>query len=177
MDYDIQILNVYRSPVGDFPKFLIEFQSALDSLRAKKVVITGDFKIDMLENINSNIVGRVHMFTDTISMYSFSPHIDQATRICATRSSLLDNIFVNFKNSCVNPRVLDLGVSDHKAVAVNITCTSSLTPKATTSKKVRKYSEASVLQFQDALSLIDWRKLYNVSEVSKMYDFFILYLK
>ena len=79
-------------------------------MRSKSVYLCEDYNIDLLK-IHS--VEDYSSFFDNISS-SFVPKITLPTRICDTRSSLIDNIYTNTIDKDHTSGILIRPISDHQ---------------------------------------------------------------
>ena len=78
--------------ISDFNKYYLSSLIETLSLENKKIVLLGDFSVDLLKYDSNNDVSD---FLDTLHS-NLLPHITSLTRITAKASTLIDNIFSNF---------------------------------------------------------------------------------
>lgn len=88
----IAVLSVYRSPAADISNFLLNLEDILThttkvSPRAA-IVLCGDFNIDLLKPSCSRT-----KFLDLLHSFHLYETVSTPTRITATTSTLIDNIF------------------------------------------------------------------------------------
>ena len=105
--------NIYRLPSyisDDVKSFINEFTALLNvlSMRSKSVYLYGDYNIALLK-IHS--VEDYSSFFDNIISFSF---VILPTRICDTRSSLIDNIYTNTIDKDHTCGILIRPISDHQ---------------------------------------------------------------
>ena len=81
--------------ISDFNKYYLSNVIEKLSLENKKIVLLGEFNVDLL-NYDSN--QDVSDFLDTMHSNLLLSHITSPTRITAKSSTLIDNIFSNFFN-------------------------------------------------------------------------------
>lgn len=139
------IITVYRSPLGDFENFMSGFNSLLNKLRHCKndIIINGDFNLQF----NTNDVFYSD-FKDLITSFSFRPTIVSSTR----HKNCLDNILVNF-NTDFQTDVFDPGLSDHKAITIELTV--SVCPVSKTFK-TRKFTDEGMFFLYQNLESVNW---------------------
>ena len=107
--------NIYRLPSyisDDIKSFINEFTALLNDLiiRSKSVYLCGDYNIDLLK---IHTVEDYSSFFDNVVASSFVPKITLPTRICDTRSSLIDNIYTNTIDKDHTSGILIRPISDH----------------------------------------------------------------
>ena len=91
---NIVLGTMYRSPSFD-PSDFVEYLEKITNLVTqtnKKIILTGDFNLDILKINNSEIVDR---YLACLIGAGFLPTITIPTRITAMSQTLIDNIFVN----------------------------------------------------------------------------------
>ena len=103
---------VYRPPrvnVDDFMNIMLTLLASLSRLN-KTVYIMGDFNINLI-NANNNITSD---FAELMFSFSFSPIINNPTRVTSTTATLIDNIFCNdINNSQLVNGILHTDISEH----------------------------------------------------------------
>ena len=89
----IRILTIYRSPAGDFSKFLEILDSFLRFLINPKteIIICGDINVKYL--INNN---RRYQLSSLLNSYNLMDTVDFPTRMQHTSVSIIDNIFIDY---------------------------------------------------------------------------------
>ena len=132
--------NIYRLPsyISDNIKsFINEFTALLNdlSIRSKSVYLCGDYNIDLLK---IHTVEDYSSFFDNVIAFSFVPKITLPTRICDTRSSLIDNIYTNTIDKDHTSGILIRPISDHQMYF------SIMNENVTTTKSIQKYIEIEV---------------------------------
>ena len=146
--------NIYRLPSyisDDVKSFINEFTALLNglSMRSKSVYLCGDYNIDLLK-IHS--VEDYSSFFDNIISSSFVPKITLPTRICDTRSSLIDNIYTNTIDKDHTSGILIRPISDHQMYF------SIMNENIITSKATQKYirievcSQENMNQFKNEIA-------------------------
>lgn len=104
---------VYRHPSMSENEFTNKFLSPFlekTCKENKKLIVLGDFNIDLLKFENSSSVSD---FIDLTSSYNMSPQILLPTRVTETSKTLIDNIFINSLESTVTAGNLYNCISDH----------------------------------------------------------------
>ena len=132
--------NIYRLPSyisDDVKSFINEFTALLNdlSIRSKSVYLCGDYNIDLLK---IHTVEDYSSFFDNVIASSFVPKITLPTRICDTRSSLIDNIYTNTIDKDHTSGILIRPISDHQMYF------SIMNENVTTTKSIQKYIEIEV---------------------------------
>jgi exonuclease III len=86
------VLSIYRSPSGNFSKFLDSLDSVPNFLfsNSKNLIMCGDFNVNFSNNSNSNV-----QLSSLLASYNLQGIIDFPTRICETSHSIIDNMFIN----------------------------------------------------------------------------------
>ena len=82
--------------ISDFNKYYLSNLIKTLSLKNKKIVLLGDFNVDLLKYDSNNDVSH---FLGIMHSNFLLPHITSPTRITAKLSTLIDNIFSNFFDS------------------------------------------------------------------------------
>lgn len=140
----------------------------------KSCYIMGDYNFDILK---CNSDPKVTDFVNLIFSNGFFPTIDRPTRITETTATILDNILTNdlLANTISGALVTDL--SDHFPV-FNISC-SNKDPNNTNhdnykppSKKARQLKPDNIKGFNNALSSINWQKVYEQSNPEIAFNVF-----
>ena len=95
--------------IFDFNKYYLSNLTETLSLENKKIVLLGDFNVDLL-NYDSN-----HDVYDVLYTMHFNlllPHITSPGRITAKSSTLIDNIFSNYFDSSFTSGNIATALSD-----------------------------------------------------------------
>ena len=104
-------------------------------MRSKSVYLCGDYNIDVLK---FHSVEDYSLFFYNIISSCFVPKITLSTRICDTRSSLIDNIYTNTIYKDHTSGILTRPISDHQMYF------SLMNENVITSKAVQKYIKIEV---------------------------------
>ena len=106
---------IYRHPSMDANEFNTDFLSPLLqklSYEKKKIILLGDFNIDLLKHES---ISTVCDFLDQITTNLFKPCIDKPTRITSNSRTLIDNIFTNDISRKTISGNITHSISDHLA--------------------------------------------------------------
>ena len=110
-EFTILLGVFYRPPSTDpalFVKKFSEIMSGMRLARYHKIIICGDFNINMM-----NIEDGTNLdFINTMYSHSLLPMISKPTRITAQTATLIDNIFISNSVNCVAGAILS-DISDH----------------------------------------------------------------
>ena len=103
---------IYKHPimeVSDFNNFLSRLLEKI-SEENKKVVLMGDFNIDLLK---LDLHGDSSLYLDIMTSFGLLPTILRPTRITTRSTTLIDNIFSNFSDTSTSSGNLVCSISDH----------------------------------------------------------------
>lgn len=146
------VLSIYTVPNYSFKKIffnkLEKLFVGLKKLSNKmSVYILGDFNVNMLDSNSFS-----SKFKDIVQCNGFSFQFNEPTRILSNSSTCLDNIIVqsSFDVKCkIN---IDLGLSDHNALIVNLPCNhKTCETKSHSVTKKRCFSKENIANFVDSL--------------------------
>ena len=161
-EQNIVIGCVYRHPCMSINEFLDEYLSPfleLSSNENKKLILLGDFNIDLLKFETSNSVSN---FIDLISSYYVMPQIFLPTRITQNSKTLIDNIFVNSFESTYTAGNLLSCISDHLPQFLFIHRFSSY-DKENRQTIERDWPNFQENEFADSISNIIWDDVLKIS--------------
>lgn len=147
--YNFIVVTVYRSPSGDFNEFIEILVTLLNRLKCSmhKIIIGGDFNTHFNTcNVNTNIL------IDLFNSYGFASLVKCPTRGNAT----LDNIFCNISLSEVNINPLELALSDHIALQLDVQMTLNTNTKEVIPKVYRPITNCGKITFYSLLDRADW---------------------
>ena len=115
----IIICCIYRPPDTNFQHFMIELQEFLNkaSKLNAKIFIGGDFNINLLQYNTDN---KVTQFLDLMLSHNFFPTISRPTRVASSSNTLIDCIFTNSLESGTSGILLELSLSDHFPILLEI---------------------------------------------------------
>jgi len=109
--FTIGIVNIHRSPSGNFNYFIKEIESILVLLsrKSKVLIVCGDFNINFRGDTTYK-----RILTSLMATFGMHPTVDFPTRIYNNSITTIDNIFINTINLnsySVYPCIK--GLSDH----------------------------------------------------------------
>jgi hypothetical protein len=159
----IIVISIYRTPyVTNFKSFLNKLEKLFIMLnkttKIRKVYIAGDFNIDLLEDC-SHPKHKLD-FISLLNQYGFKINFTSPTRITQHTESCIDNILTHRINSpySVQTMNLELGLSDHRALFINILDDSINDEKNRTNKKSKKrmFSTKNITSFVSKIRETKW---------------------
>lgn len=161
------VVSVYRPPLGNINIFLdvIEKLLVILSKENKKIVIVGDFNIEMLaDNQNKS------NFSSMLRSFDLKQTIFTNTRIVFKSASCIDNIFVNF--SYIESQVFDSYISDHSAQELFF-YSGKTNNRILQSKRI--FSEENKMYFINLLKEQDWKEVYEIEKknIDHQWDVFM----
>ena len=106
---DLVFLNVYRPPNGNKETFVDTLTQFLDTTRNQKIVIGGDFNLNMLASNN--------WINAICNLYQLTPKIREVTRIVS--GTCIDNFLSNVDGEF---KVSEISIADHQALTAKILC-------------------------------------------------------
>ena len=160
--------------VGIFDNILTDILSK-DTFSKNKVILLGDFNIDLLNYMNHRPTGN---FLSSMQAQNFFEVISRPTRFPPNpthRPSLIDHIYCNFTPTCISG-ILTGPIADHLPTFIVLP---AVKPKVNPCKiQFRIFDEHSKQKFTRALCNVSWEEVLNDNCVNKNFDKFqnILYL-
>lgn len=106
---DLVFLNIYRPPNGNKEIFVDTLTQFLDTIRNQKIIIGGDFNLNMLANNN--------WINAICNLYQLTPKIRGVTRIVS--GTCIDNFLTNVDGEF---NVSEISIADHQAITAKIMC-------------------------------------------------------
>jgi hypothetical protein len=149
------LITLYRSPLGDFNKFAGILESLLSKLVNKKyqIIIIGDFNVHF-NNLRNNEKTVLNLFKS----FNLYPCVNFPTRY----ENTIDNMFTNFSKEQLNIKPLNLGITDHSGIYVEIKL-----PNISNNKIVTKnHTESGKLLFFQLMQKVDWGFIHTDIDVS-----------
>ena len=169
------IFNIYRPPAASLRLFVDALDDTLQRLVSKyineKIVIIGDFNVDLLRINNGS------MPLEFLSaMYSIGciPQILQPTRITGTSATLIDHIWVNDLSGVCRSGIIRSTISDHFPVFLSYSKSSIIdnsTDRVTYTRRL--INDVTKQRLTQNLSLIDWSSVADIDCLDEMYNRFI----
>jgi hypothetical protein len=134
---EVIILNVYRQPSGDKNLFKEVVTQFIDSLRSDKILIAGDFNINMIREDR--------IIKEICNLYHLEAKISSVTRIAS--GTCIDNFITNCAGEFV---VSEIAIANHQALIATIKCR-NLTKLPKQKFKYRQMKEINWLTFKHHL--------------------------
>ena len=93
--YKLRIVCVYRSPDGQFNKFLNKLELVIQKSLMEDIILIlcGDWNMDLLHED-----GNLKNLTDLLLRYNLVNTVQSPTRIMKSTSTFIDVIIINMKN-------------------------------------------------------------------------------
>lgn len=165
VDYNTEILNIYRPPTGDMQQFIDTLQINLHLLGAKNKILGGDFNIDF--NKTMNIFA--NKVDDLCEQHGMGRVINGFTRVSTTCATSIDTIYSN--NTASTGEIIVTDVADHHAVAIDTNII--ITKPKVIRPKVHNYSNTNLLKLKEALRHETWE---NVVDYNTFYERLHIYI-
>jgi hypothetical protein len=166
----IGIVNLCRSPSGNFDYFLKELEILLNlvSKNSRELIICGDFNINFMEDTTHK-----RILNSLLATFGLYPTVDFPTRIYNNSITTIDNIFINTVNQngfsaypCIN------GLSDHDAQIIVLHDTAIMTYK----KQLffcQRFNEAEITDLNIKLSYESWEDVISYNDVNMSFNKFL----
>lgn len=163
---------MYRSPNNsNLDTFFENFEILLDILskKFKKLVITGDFNIDVL---NKNECYK--KLINILNIYEMTYLVDFPTRVTEHSGTAIDNFFTNIESKNLKVTGLVTQISDHDGQLMELLNADCDCTKAVR-KKVRKFDQGNLEIFCRNLSSETWAEVFQSHESLKYDKFFNIF--
>jgi len=166
----IGIVNLYRSPLGNFDYFLQESEIWLNlvSRNSRGLIICGDFNINFMEDTTHK-----RILSSLLATFGLYPTVDFPTRIYNNSITTIDNIFINTVNQnsfnvypCIN------GLSDHNAQIIVLHDIAIMTYE----KQLffcRRFNEVAITDLTIKLSYELWEDVLSYNDVNMSFNKFL----
>ena len=157
---NIIVGEIYRNPSSDFNNFKTNYEKILDQIghEKKEIIIGTDQNLNYLK-INQH--SQTSEFLDINLSNGILPVITKPTRITHDKATLIDNIYIDLKNSHQSLAGIILNdMSDHLPCFLFIEKHCKKSPsndKMTT----RKITPAVIEAMNKEIGQIDWQKVYS----------------
>lgn len=159
---NIIVISIYRVPdLTNLTSYFYKLDSLLQILakinHVRNIYIASDFNIDIMEI--TACPSKKLDFISLIESYGFKINFSSPTRITKTKMSCIDNILSLKFKSCVSIATmnLELGLSDHRALFINVLDHTLIKNKTTPPKiKRRLFSEKNKKLFLNELKDMNW---------------------
>nr|CAH7726507.1 unnamed protein product [Callosobruchus chinensis] len=159
------ILNCYRSPSADVDIFMDRLTDVLQFLYKPyiNIIVCGDFNLDSLKNAT-----HISLY-NLLSCYHCRPLVGWPTRVTATTSTIIDQVFINFdSNGCCC--VLDNNISDHRTILIELDL--NITTNNNKTSFNRSFSGENIKTFRHYLEAEDWLQVFSSSDFQQAFQSF-----
>lgn len=167
---DIIIVCVYRpsSHSANMQTFFTLILKLFDKLKHnicnKRVVLCGDFNVDLLVKNQNSIA-----FLNILNSYGFKQTVFKPTRVSESSKTLIDNIFTNAEYIDVD--VVKNVISDHYAQEICFLIDSTVKPQSI--HTFRNYSYTKMNLFKIEIEAYNWEKVFNEVNANVALDEFL----
>lgn len=174
-DANYVVSSIYRPHFkhNNIKEFIKSLEPILNdnAFRKSKVVLAGDFNINLLEHHNHLETNDYLAFMQNLN---YLPVITRPTRYPEgqqrAQPSLLDHIYINFTPPSISG-ILKFSITDHLPVFLTFVLPSSKVTSQTI--KFRIFKEESRRKFTRELSLIIWEEILTSPNVNENFDIFL----
>lgn len=169
-DLNYTIVCIYRPPKSEISVFLQKLDFVLQKLRRKlrninrKIVIVGDFNIDLLRNDSC-----AKLFCDLLNSYKMHCTIKEPTRITEHSQTCIDNIITNLRSYAT--QVVHNGLSDHTGQVIKFPCRFAYDNKFWFT--FRREIDKNLPIFSKYISQISFEEVYKQVDVNAAYTTFL----
>ena len=169
---DIVIGVISRSPshntIPALNEFILDVYNKINQ-ENRKLVITGDFNINLLSSNTNAEIGR---FLDSLISYNLIPKITVPTRITLNSATLIDHIYSNINKEQCLAGTLTADISDHLCNFIFID-TSKIKKHQPSTVQYRQITDENLQKLNDKLSQHDWNSIYILDDPDIAYNNFI----
>lgn len=168
--YRPHLVNVYQ-----YVHDLDNYYSSLD--RELVEVFVGDTNIDLLKQWDNEVI----FYRCILAEHGLFPYINKPTRLSERSQSLIDHIFVSYKDTIVGVKsvrfksfIFRISLTDHDPVILSISCgnkNSSIKNNKHYQNNYKKVIDYDKLK--NTLSIDSWEEIYNGKDVDAAYHLFI----
>jgi hypothetical protein len=164
------ILNIYRSPRGNFTNFLEKLDRIMQKLFNGKynIIICGDINVTYLNEDN-----RKKQLDIVLQSYNLTSIVTFPTRVDMSSSTIIDNFFVDTTSTgkydiypCIN------GLSDHDAQVLILHNIKKHGKEYCTYMK-RRINKDTITDFQIRLSYETWETVFDEKDVNNSFNIFL----
>ena len=167
---------VYRPPKSNIDDFLVKLEQILiyirDNCKNNKIVIHGDFNIDLLKLRENSFANR---FLILMSSFGLMPVILRPTRITVNTRSIIDNIFVSDTTMLRSSKVIKSKISDHFPIYI-VSCFGKGDLGGSGDDFVviekRQLNENNVIALKRAIEEHNWDQVKQCRAISDIYNIF-----
>ena len=167
-EYKLCVVCIYRSPDGQFDKFLEKLELVVQKIlmKGKILILCGDWNIDFLHESRNQ-----KDLTDFLLRYNLVNTVQSPTRITKSTSTLIDVIVINGKHYKEPATVVELGISDHQAQVLAVLGKTHTNGKRRELK--RHFGDENIREFQYLLEKETWQEVFLETEVNAKYNAFM----
>ena len=160
---------IYRPPSSNAHEFLLYLSETLQnaSFNNKDCFVIGDFNIDLLKHLHSNVSQE---FLETILSASFLPLISKPTRVANTSATLIDNFFFNITPHFDSYIILS-DISDHYPIMTHCTVSKPFNNNGLYPSR-RKITVENLARLGANLENTDWYSVYSENEINCSFEMF-----
>ena len=166
--YQLCVVCIYRSPDGQFDKFLDKLELVVQKLQMKDkiLILCGDWNTDFFhEGSNQKDL------TDLLLRYNLVNTVKSPTRTTKNTSTPLDVIIINKKYYMKPATVIKLGISDHQAQVLSV---SHKTPTSVIKRVLKRhFRDDNIRVFQYLLEKETWQEVFRETEVNAKFKPFM----
>ena len=134
---NLRLTCIYRHPQTSLESFELLLNKFMDTNTQQ--ILLGDINIDLL-NTESTIT---QTYSNYLLSYGYEQKINLATRVTSFSSTLIDHIYMNFKNIRTSTQILRTDITDHYPIIFRI-CTNEKLIK--TKHYFRDYRQLDITQ-------------------------------
>ena len=159
----ISIITIYKLIHSNNNIFIDELHKLISKIYKpnKKVIITGDFNIDLL-NMNSSLVKD---FENSIITYDLKATINKPTRMPSR--SLLNNIITTME--ITSSFIMTDDISDYLPIFTSINIKQIIVNKNCINKIKRYYNENNIKRFCNILKETEWHEIIEKNNIKNSY--------
>lgn len=165
------IVCIYRAPDGNIINFFNNLNILLEAIsKNHHIILCGDFNINFLENKGLDTTALE--FKSILYCHKLTPAVNTPTRISASTSTLIDNIFVNCASLLANTHNLQTGYSDHTCQIIQLKDDSQYEPQDRITEIKRSFTKKNKNVFTKLLQDQDWGPVLILNNVDEKLDIF-----
>lgn len=169
---DFELIALYRPPNKSQTKFIKQLEKVLEENENKKVVLTGDININVLNEKSA----KVNEYLNTLAGFNFTNMINGATREETKGgkivTSCLDHFIVKNLNA-INPVIIEVKMSDHYPIGLRIELNQQR--KEWNKGKKTKYKFIEIIdqeKREEEIGKMEWKEITEEHNVEKAYEMF-----
>jgi exonuclease III len=166
--YELCIVCIYRSPDGQFDKFLNMLELVIQKLimKDKILILCGDWNIDFHHEDSNH-----KDLTDLLLRYNLVNTVQSPTRIMKSTSTMIDVIIINKKYYMEPATVIELGFSHQQAQVLNVLHKNHASVNRKVLKRHLGYDK--IREFEYLLKKVTWQEVYSETEVNAKFKIFM----